>query len=1377
MKVRRTGMRRLRPGVVALAASLAMIGTSLPGTGGAPAAAGTTATAAANGGLDPSVFQNPGGDSRPGMLWFWNGRITTDLIDSQLRELREHGIEQAVLFPFDTANLQPAFLTDGWFDMVGHALREARDLGMTLWLFNDDHFPSGRAAGLIANGGTVGTSTYPAHPELRAQGLTRHETTVTGPTSVSLVPSKTGLAVEDGSLVVDAATLNGVSVLRTGHDWSDYTVTSDILGSGAAGTMVRAQDPGDGYLVDLRADGGMEIYREMSGGFTLLATTQPAAGFDSSVTHHLSVTVTGGRIVPSLDGVTGTAVSDSTFPTGTIGVRAVATQRSTRDNINVVAADGSTLYHQDFSSPAALDDFVDLANPPQDSVVAASARPAGSTGTSGLIDLTADATGSGTWQVPAGQWTVDTFSREYLNGDGGYLDLLDPEATRQMMNAIPGEYYRRFPWAFGTVLRGFWDDEPYIASASAHFATDPWAPGLPDALAAEGAALGPALTATFADLGRTGRTLRGAYWRAVSNMFADNYSKVQADWMAQHHVGYITNPLWDEYGPTEQVASTGSLTKDHQWAQVPGTDVIFNQYEPGGRTMLPRFPASAAHQNGQSRVLLESFGGHGWDTAPQYMQATLGAFAVRGINLNVLHALWTDPNNVVYPTQFEDQNPWWNQAKPLNDWIGRLDYVATGTPAAPTALIVPEQAAQQWQGSSEGPVIDAQFEAANDALEDRQADFDLLTDSALSGDADIRAAASVDHGSLTVGSQRYRLAVLPETPTISLAAVAMLTNFVRSGGTLAAVGALPSEETDGHDAELAHALGTLFAAGADAITQLGQGRAIRVATAAGLADVVDRSGAAAARLDPAAPSVRVLRVQHGAQTAFVINNESTARVSTAATFPVAGHPQLWDPRSGTVTDAPAYEVSSAGTTVPLSLQPTQTAIMVIDPTVSVQGAHLIVGGVGGGVGGPPVRDLAVHGSTMTGSLLVPGGRTQQLVGQDGGRYFGGSVAAPAGPDPVALDGNWSVQLRKPSATTVTQPLGSWTATDPGYSGAAEYQRAFTLPAGAAADRRWTLDLGTVGEAAQVTVNGTTFPPVLWKPYQLDITDALLPGTNTITVRVTNTLANAHGTATPSGLLGPVTLTPATWTPFTLNHVADAGAVTLTPPPTIATAPGQTRTFAVTVRRYGGGTGTVAPTVTPSNGLTASLTPSTVQVARNGTATVQLSAGASIDTPLGSTGTVTLTVGGTRYAVPVQVEPASQTGAASASSTYPGHPVSTVNDGVTDSNGWDSGQGWNDNTIDTYPDTVTINFTAPAPIGSVKLWTLDSSTYPATREGIVDADIQVQVDGTWQTVDQIRGNAQGLMTASFPRTTATAVRVQVLASRDHYSRIIELAALP
>lgn len=69
------------------------------------------ASPTAPGGLDPTVFANPGPDSRPTMLWFWNGPITTTLIDSQLAELRNRGIDEAVIFPFDTPNLQPAFLT------------------------------------------------------------------------------------------------------------------------------------------------------------------------------------------------------------------------------------------------------------------------------------------------------------------------------------------------------------------------------------------------------------------------------------------------------------------------------------------------------------------------------------------------------------------------------------------------------------------------------------------------------------------------------------------------------------------------------------------------------------------------------------------------------------------------------------------------------------------------------------------------------------------------------------------------------------------------------------------------------------------------------------------------------------------------------------------------------------------------------------------------------------------------------------------------------------------------------------------------------------------------------------------------------------------
>ena len=1325
-------------------------------------------------GLDPAVFAEPTAATRPTMLWFWNGTITTALIDSQLAELREHGVYEAVIFPFETAALQPAVFTEGWFDMVEHALREAHDNGMHLWLFNDSYFPSGRAAGLVINGGTLGGVTYPAHPEWRAQGVNSTQKTVTGPTTVALAPSTTGLSIEAGQLVVDAAKLNGVSTLTSGTAWTDYTLATRVtLGTGNSGVVVRAQDRRNGYLVDLRADGSMEIYRQVNGAFTLLAAPPAVAGFDPAVQHEVKVVVSGDTITPVLDGATRPGATDSTFASGTVGVRAVATQKSRHDTWTVTAPDNTVLYSQNFDSDSALADFVPLATAPANSVVSASARPAGSTSAADLVDLTTEATTTGTWQVPAGEWVVDTFTSSYLNGMGGYLDLMNPAATAAMMDIIPGEYYRRFPWAFGTVIKGFWDDEPFIASADAHFNQTPWSPGLPDALAAAGVAVGPALTGAFDDLGRDGRSLRGSFWRGVSDLFAENYYKVQYDWMADHGVEYISNPLWDEYGPAEQVESTGDQIKDHQWAQVPGTDVIFQQYEPGGRTMLPRYAASAAHQNGMDRVLLESFGGRGWGTDPEYMQATLGAFAVRGINYNVLHALWTDTNNVVYPPPFSEVNPWWDQSNPLIDWMGRVSYVASGKPMAPTALIVPQSAAESWQATPTADAIDMAFTAANNALEDNQSDFDLLHDGALAGDPAVRAQATVDAGTLAVGEQRYRLAVLPQTPTIDLAGVSLLTTFVQSGGTVVAIGDLPTEETTGQDAELTSALQTLFAAGADSTTTLGSGSAVRVATPAGVGPVIEATGVAAAELSPAAPSVRVLRVQTGDDMAFLIVNETASKTSTTATFPVAGVPELWNPRTGEVT-APSFDTMGTNTAVPLELEPFETAIVVVDTAADPAAApHLVVGS-------GQTRDLAVAGRALTGDLRVTGGSDDiTLVGRNGATYYSGTVDGVDGLAPVQLDGDWTVQLEKAGAVASDKPLGSWTQTqaDRDYSGAASYSRSFELAAADLADREWTLDLGEVGAVAEVTVNGRTFDPVLWKPYTIDVSDALVAGANQISVRVSNTLANSKGEFKASGLLGPVSLTPAQWVPFSLAAAPEGGLVSLTVPTGVGVAPGQTVQVPVEVRRYGGADGPVPLTASASPGLWAALSPQAAEVDANGTATVSVDVTAQASASVPGTGSVTITGGGQSYEIPVRIDLASRFGTAVASSTYAGHPVSTINDGNLSSESWDEGQGWNDNTVNSYPDSVTIPFLAPAPISRVDLTTLGGDEYPAADFGVMDVDLELLVDGEWTTVQQVRGNSAGRMTVSFDPVLATAVRATVLDSRVSYSRIIELQAFP
>jgi hypothetical protein len=118
-----------------------------------------------------------------------------------------------------------------------------------------------------------------------------------------------------------------------------------------------------------------------------------------------------------------------------------------------------------------------------------------------------------------------------------------------------------------------------------------------------------------------------------------------------------------------------------------------------------------------------------------------------------------------------------------------------------------------------------------------------------------------------------------------------------------------------------------------------------------------------------------------------------------------------------------------------------------------------------------------------------------------------------------------------------------------FSGTATYTKSVNAP------REWfragaktLLDLGTVADMAEVSVNGQPLG-VLWKPpYRADVTSALRVGRNEIVVKVTNTWTNritgdravpanrrvlntaaaggrGGGPAEPpeSGLLGPVTV--------------------------------------------------------------------------------------------------------------------------------------------------------------------------------------------------------------------------------------------------------------
>ncbi len=119
------------------------------------------------------------------------------------------------------------------------------------------------------------------------------------------------------------------------------------------------------------------------------------------------------------------------------------------------------------------------------------------------------------------------------------------------------------------------------------------------------------------------------------------------------------------------------------------------------------------------------------------------------------------------------------------------------------------------------------------------------------------------------------------------------------------------------------------------------------------------------------------------------------------------------------------------------------------------------------------------------------------------------------PSELKLDGPWTVRFTPgwgAPEQAVFPKLQSWTEhADEGiryYSGSAVYSMRFDVsPSAVKTGRKVVLDLGSVKNFAEVTLNGKSLG-VLWKaPYAVDVTDVIKSGSNHLEVRVTNLWPN------------------------------------------------------------------------------------------------------------------------------------------------------------------------------------------------------------------------------------------------------------------------------
>jgi hypothetical protein len=105
------------------------------------------------------MFKSPAGHYSSAPFWVWNDMMTEELVIDTLNDLASQKIKQVFVHP--RPGLMTPYLSQQWFGLWKIALQEAERLDMSLWIYDENSYPSGFAGGFVPE----------AMPESQAKGL------------------------------------------------------------------------------------------------------------------------------------------------------------------------------------------------------------------------------------------------------------------------------------------------------------------------------------------------------------------------------------------------------------------------------------------------------------------------------------------------------------------------------------------------------------------------------------------------------------------------------------------------------------------------------------------------------------------------------------------------------------------------------------------------------------------------------------------------------------------------------------------------------------------------------------------------------------------------------------------------------------------------------------------------------------------------------------------------------------------------------------------------------------------------------------------------------------------------------------------------------
>ena len=382
------------------------------------------------------------------------------------------------------------------------------------------------------------------------------------------------------------------------------------------------------------------------------------------------------------------------------------------------------------------------------------------------------------------------------------LDLLNPEAVKTYLEkAYEVPWFDRFRKEFGKTVETVWVDEPHFKPPLL-----PWSNKLPELFKQKwGYSITENLPSLFSKVGDF-RKVRHHYWRTITQMFLDAYTRQVGQWCAVHKVKF-SGHLMGEDTLHSQISWTAAAMPHYEFMQLPGIDhLTLSLLWPLGTgkfLMTPKQCSSVANQLGKKEILSEMYGVSSQGITFEDRKWIGDWLMLLGINYRCFHGSFYSirgRRKRIYVPHLSYQQPWWEDNRIIADYFARLSYaLRQGRYRADVLVLHPIESAfciydqTQTKDFHDRTKEPDDIRALNDSLV-------CLTENLLKihrgfeyGDESLMAEYSkITKRSLSVGEMTYKVVILPSLITLRKTTTNLLIDFIKTGGIVFSVGELPS---------------------------------------------------------------------------------------------------------------------------------------------------------------------------------------------------------------------------------------------------------------------------------------------------------------------------------------------------------------------------------------------------------------------------------------------------------------------------------------------------------------------------------------------------------------------------------------------------------